>query len=368
MPDVLDQKKISVKIKVPIVQDAGTRNADGVDTDTCFGIPGSGLPRRHCNVNIQVTVVVCSNMDVYMAIHDGEIKQSVFGRKYFCRMYASPQKFNLYIPNGARNWDDAQCVQNGNQLVINGSNPEAILCCEGDVEKTYKPPATYPFDWVLGPCFQMTEKESYYDADITQDMWHKVSPHYGGFSNANSGFHFMGNMKSDFWRNGLSQKVVIDGEEVKDPDGVIWLCGGILYKGGDKIDSDITAVAVPIKIPGLKKGTFYYPGGIQKGDPIMSLNRPEGHFQIYSPSFSADWLEQEGAWRDVKNTEDDRAVEEGVYSNTAWRLQGSSWETMEPGMRLILIGQGGTSESDEGIGADGESSGFPCCCRGGNSE
>lgn len=366
MPEVIAQPSVNLKLEEHITQDAGTRNSEGVDTDTCFGIPGSGLPRRHCNVDINVTVVVCTNKDVYMAIHDGRIYQNVFGRKYFCKMYASPQKFNLYIPNGARNWDDAQCVQNGKQLTMNGDNPEAILCCEGDLEKTYD--KSVEFDWKLGPCFQMTEGQSYFQADILQDMWYKVTPHNGGFSNANSGFHYMGNMDSDFWKQGLSQKVEVNGEEVKDPDGVIWLCGGILYKGGDKIDSDITAVAVPIVIHNLKLGTFYYPGGIQKGDKIMSLNRPEGHFQICRPSFSADWLDMSGIWRDVKNTEDDRAVIEGSFQNTAFRLQGSTWEEREPGMRLILFGEGGDSDY-EGIGADSPDGSGGCpCCRGGSTE
>lgn len=365
MPDNLSKKKISVFLpNNPVNQDAGTRGSDGVDTPTCFGIPGSGLPRRHCNTDFQVTVAVSSDMQVYAAAHSGRIYQNVFGRTYECRIYAAPQSFSLYIPNGSTGWKDAQFLQGSKQLSIidEGSGQEGVtLLAEGSLKKTYQ--NTVQFDWRFGDCFQMADKGEYYENDITKDMWYELPNHNGGFSKANSAFHNMGNMKSDFWRNGLSQKVEIDGVPVEDPDGVLWLSGGILYGGGSVIDSDITAPAVPILVKGLKEGTFYYPGDIQKGDKRMSLNRPEGYFLIHTPSFDADWLDWQGPWRDVKNTEDDRAVEEGVYQNTGFRLEGG-----ETWVRLILSGEGGASTEDtEGIGADDDGSGSGCCCCGGRS-
>lgn len=343
-----DKKKIRKLITQPVNENAGTRDpTTHVDDTTSFGIPGSGLPRRHCNTAFSVTVAVASDLSVYMAMHDGKIYQNVFGQVYKCRMYTCPHYFEIYIPRGATGWDGAQFLDSSG----NDCSADVAMLCDGDVKKAYD--KSNPFEWVFGPCFQMSEGDEYYENDITKQMPYRVDQ-YGGFSQSDSRFVSMGNLTDYSWKQEMGSSA----------DGKIYLCGGILY-GNATITSEITAKAVEIIIPGLNLANYYYPGDIQKGNRRMSLNRPEGYIRIYSPSRTAEYLDSEDGWRDIKNTENDRAVEEGAFENWGFRLEGGEW------IRLIITGEGGQAgEGDlNGIGADGDDSGScPCCCRGGNSD
>lgn len=341
MADATYKKKISRMFPNNAVQQqAGARNgASGEDGLTCFGIPGSGLPRRHCDANFNVTVAVCSDMTVYLSIHSGNVTQKVFGTKYSCRMYAYSRPFDMYIGAGTRGWEDVQFKCNG-QVLPDG---EVKLISEGTVEKTYD--ISVPFSWEFGECFKMSEGTEYYVSDIEQSMNHHVAQN-GGFSDSDSRFVNMGALTDYSW------KVEMGSSE----NGKIWLCGGIVYPNA-VVDSDITAEATPIEIPGLNMASYYYPGDIQKGNR-KSLNRPEGYLRICNPSRSAEYLEEDGIWRDVKNTENDRAVEEGAFENWGFRLQGSEW------VRLIITGEGGepTDGDPEGIGSDSPGGSNGCCC------
>lgn len=350
-------KKINKVIKKdpPLQENAGERNSNGIDTTTCFGIPGSGLPRRHCNVNINITAAVASDLTVYLSVHDGKIYQNVFGRKYNCKLFTCPYNFSLYIPRGVNNWDGAR-FKVGEKTYKLGQDGCDVRCInEGRVEKTYD--KSVPFEWIFGSCVQLTEKEEYYESEILKDKW-TTTPGNGGFSKANSHFVDMGKLTDYGWKK----------EQGSGADGVIYLCGGILYDNST-ITSDIEAQAVPVTIPGLNLANFYYPGDIQKSNVRMSLNRPDGYLRIYKPSRTAEYLDEEDGWRDIKNTENDKAVKEGYFENWGFRRQGNKW------VRLIITGEGiendeesgGIGSVDNDVSSSSTAGGCCYCTRGASS-
>lgn len=364
MADSITTKQINKVIQIDLCdpkykQDAGDR-INGVDNTTCFAIPGSGLPPRHCNVKTYVTVAVASDMSVYISMHgDGEaaqhsISQKVFGQNYQCRIYVAPHFFKMHIPVGSNGWEQVYFTDNADKPMPSEEHPNDVAFCltKGEVHKGYDK-NTYLFDWRFGDRFDVQEGVKYGENELTVAMEFQ-STHDGGFSKANSAFVPVGALTDYGWKREMG-----DSE-----DGYIYLCGGIVYDNAT-VTAAITADAVPIIIPGLNLTSFYYPGDIQKLER-MSLNRPEGYFMIYDPDFQPEWLqdEKDGNWRPIKNTENDIAVERGQYDNTGWRL---TTDDEDSWVRLIITGRGGVPDGEDingeepGIGADSDDRCCGCC-------
>lgn len=298
---------ISGVITEPINQNAGERNpSNQTDTTTCFGIPGSGLPRRHCNVNIKGTVLVCSDTSVYLSIHSGEFSQNVFGRGYSCKMFASPHPFNLYIRMGASGWKDVQFTHasTGKTLAL---GKDIFEIADGEVNKEYE--NTTPFIWKFEACKSFSEGQEVSENQIISKGNYSYT-YSGGSGRSNSKFTNMGKLTDYGWI-----------EELGDSsDGTIWLCGGIIYSSGSVIDSDITAVAVPITFHGLNTFFYYYPGDTLIGGSRKSLNRPHGYFRMKTSHSSVPAWKVVGGWRDCKNCDDDSKP------NSVFLLDGGEWK------------------------------------------
>ncbi|WP_302320380.1 hypothetical protein [uncultured Duncaniella sp.] len=291
-------------IDVPVHQDAGSRNSNNVDTTTCFGIPGSGLPRRHCNVDIHFTVVIMEDLSIYLSVNNGSFKQSVFGRNYSCRVYAANHPFRMYIPYGTNGWDKIQFFEGEKRCDDNVTG----IVTSGTVDKAYE--NTYYFDWQFGPHVPVAEDQEITTKQLTKSMV-KRSSHDGGESVADSHFVYMGKLTDYGWKEELQE----------DGSGIIYVCGGIVYPNAT-VDSDINAEAVPIKIPGLKTFIGYYPGDVLKKGVRKSCNRPQGFFKIL----------KRGSWRDCKNFPGDESED---MENTVFRLDTREW------IKADLTGVGG---------------------------
>lgn len=391
-----------------VSRDAGTRDpTTKKDTTTCFGIPGSGLPRRHCNVDINVTVLVCQGKQVFMSINngagedtgstEGHIYQSVYGQNYICRIYAYPTNFDLTIPVGSSSWDDVQFTSNGADVT---SDVKKILVTEGTLSKGQD--ISNKFDWVFGESYHFEAGQTYSISDIVRSKTKTVDQN-GGSGTSDSRFTDMGVMSTYAWKTSLGTDIndILDQldeseksfyEELSDEEkaeaGVIYICGGIMYKTA-VVDSAITATAVPIIIPGLKSESFYFPADIQKGNDRMSCDRTEGGFWIKKTEAGPEYLKFEDGWREVKNTTNDKATQEVITAakkaaqdaegddgdyhdylqdsdiqNWGFRLENGEW------IRLILTGVGGVPDGEDvdgvdgGIGSDSASSSTMdnCCC------
>lgn len=292
-------KEIRAVITVSVVQNAGTRDGNGVDTTTCFGIPGHNLPRRHCDVNFQVSVAVADDLSVYLAIHNGEVKQYVYGQGYSCRFYACPHYFRMYIPHGATGWSDVQFFDSGDNRC---DDDITGIVMNGSLTKTYD--KSVPFQWMFGPTQSLAEGGSYDEGYITAGMPHRVS-HNGGESVSDSHYCDMGKLTDYDWT-----------EELQDSsDGHVYICGGILYPDSN-VTSDINAEAVEITIPGINTWFWYYPGDVIKGGSRKSLNRANGYFYMKKSSSNHKFMKMHDGWRDCKN-----CPKEG-FEHTVFRLEG----------------------------------------------
>lgn len=314
-------KKITTICHGPVNENAGTRDDNGVDDVTCFGIPGSGLPPRHCNTDFTVTAAVCSDLSVYLSVDGGRIYQDVKGYGYDCRLYACRHPFTIYLSTGITTWEEAQFLNSGADC-----RADVMEIVRGDLTKGNDD----TFSWEFGPCVSLSEGQEYYEDEITKTQTKSVSQN-GGESKANYQFMFLGSLTDFGWTPDMGS----------DGKGYVYLCGGIMYTSKDAVTAEITAVASRIEIPGLNLASYYYPGDIQKIQR-MSLNRPEGFLRICKPGESSPetYLKQEGIWRDVKNTTNDRAVAAGAFKNWAFRFDGTQWQYLK------LTGQGGAVEGD----------------------
>lgn len=305
-------KTIAAILPTLINMSAGTRNSSGVDTTTAFGIPGSGLPRRHCNMNIYVYTIVCTDMSVYVALgcsaggspsSDGHIYQNVYGTTYICRMYAYTDAFEIYIPNGTDAWNDVQILNSAGTNIVN-SVSWVVGYSSTNLTKLYNKDS-YPFDWRFTTPVSLTVGNEYDESTITQAKDYSYT--LSGASSASyskSNYVYLGKLTDFHWSE----------DEQEEGNGYFYMCGGIVYPNS-VVDSDIHATAVKITIPGIMTYLNYYPGDVTKSGVQKSCNRSGGYFRMKNNT-ATESLKVVSGWRDCKNCSEESRQPQTVFRNT----------------------------------------------------